>query len=129
MTSKVALAFAAIKQDFKTFWDTVVLPFERKEVKTVEFALENAQKELAPIEEGVLKAIGGAAISAMATASAGVVPETLAAGLSLVEVGAKAALAEAEKQSQPLTHQAATVLAASLNVPTPVVVVPNGANG
>lgn len=123
MTSIVAKAFAAAKQDFKQFWDTVVLP----EVRVVEAALENVQKELQPFEEAALKAVGGAAISAMSVVSGGVVPSTVEAGLTIIETGAKAALSEAEKQGVTLTAAGATALAASLNVPTPVT--PNGANG
>lgn len=123
MTSIVAKAFAAAKQDFKQFWDTVVLP----EVRVVEAALENVQKELEPIEQAALKAIGGAAICAMSTVSGGVVPSTVEDGLELIKAGAKAALSEAEKQGVKLTSTGATALAASLAVPTPVV--QNGANG
>lgn len=123
MTSKVALAFAAIKLDAKQFWDSVVLP----EVRVVEAALENVQKELQPFEEAALKAIGGAALSAMSVVSGGVVPSTVEEGLTIIETGANAAIAQAEKQGVTLTAMGATALAASLNVPAPVT--PNGANG
>ncbi len=122
MTSIVAKAFAAAKHDFKNFWDTVVLP----EARVVEAALENFQKELEPMEEVALKAIGGAAISAMASVSGGVIPCSVEAGLSLVSVGAHAALAEAETQGKKISVPAATALAASLTVPLPVV--QNGVN-
>lgn len=123
MTSIVAKAFAAAKQDFKTFWDTIVLP----EIRVAEAAFENIQKELQPLEETALKAIGGAAVAAMSAVSGGIVPSTVSEGLTLVEAGAKAALSEAEKQGVKLTATGATALAASLTVPTPVT--PNGTNG
>lgn len=123
MTSIVAKAFAAAKLDFKNFWDTIVLP----EVRVVDAALENIQKELEPLEEAALKAIGGAAISAMSVVSGGVIPSTVEDGLELIKAGAKAAIAEAEKQGVKLSATGATALAASLTVPLPVV--QNGANG
>jgi hypothetical protein len=127
MSSIIAKAFAEAKQDFKQFWDETVLPFERKEVKVIEFTLENVQKELEPIEETALKAIAGAGVAAAAAASGGVIPTSIEAAVPILVAGAKAALSEAALQGKPLTHQAAIALVAAANVPLPVV--PNGANG
>lgn len=123
MTSLVARAFAAANTDFKSFWDSFVKP----EIKVAEAALENLQKELAPIEEADLKIVVGAGIAAAAAASGGVVPATFAAAIPSLEAGVGAMLATAEKQGVTLSVQAATTLLAGATVQQPVVA--NGANG
>ncbi len=122
MNSLISTAIASARNDWKAFWDNIVKP----EIKVIDAALENLQKELAPIEESALKAIAGAGIAACAVASGGVMPTTLAAALPILEVGASAAMAQAEKQGVSLSAHAALALVASAGVPLPVVA--NGAN-
>ncbi len=123
MTSLISKFAPQLKQDWKSFWDGIVKP----EIKVIEIALENLQKELAPLEEAALKAAVGAGLAAAATASGGVVPMTVEAALPLLAIGAKAAMAQAEKQGISLSAQAAMTLVSAAGVPLPIV--QNGANG
>lgn len=123
MTSLLAQFAPKIKQDWKSFWDGIVKP----EIKVLEAALENLQRELAPLEEAALKAAVGAGLAAAAAAGGGVVPATVEAALPILAIGAKAAIAEAESQGVKLSAQAALTLLSGASVPVPVVA--NGANG